>query len=238
VSYDRKHNQANREDNRDGAGENLSWNCGLEGPTEDTAIRAVRARQQRNFLATLLLSQGVPMLRAGDELGVTQQGNNNAYCQDNALTWIDWSLDAERAALLAFTRRLTGLVRRHPGLRRADYFAGALVATAPGGDLVWYAPSGRPMRDEDWHDRERRALGVRLRAAAPDAGGGADVDVLILLSAGSEPTTLTLPEDVAPSAWAPLLDTAQPDDPSRPVEGGRYELGPRSLVMLAPTIAR
>ncbi|MBI3769969.1 MAG: glycogen debranching protein GlgX [Deltaproteobacteria bacterium] len=225
VSYDHKHNQANDEDNCDSADDNVSWNCGVEGPTDDAAIRALRARQQRNCLATLLLSQGVPMLRAGDELGATQWGNNNAYCQDNEVTWLDWNLDDERAAVLAFTRRLTGIVRRHPGLRRPDYLAGALAAATPGSDLVWYAATGQPMRDEDWSERARRTLGMWLRT---------EVSVLILLNAGSDPAAFILPDEGAPGTWAPLLDSARPDDPPRTVECGRYELGPRSLAVLAP----
>ena len=224
VSYDRKHNEANREDNRDGADDNLSWNCGVEGPSDDAAVNGLRARQQRNFLATLFLSQGVPMLRAGDELGATQQGNNNAYCQDNALTWLDWNLDTERAALLAFTRRMTALVRRHPGLRRVEYLAGALVAAEPGGDLVWYAPSGRPMRDADWHDHERRVLGMWL----------AEVRLLVLLNASPDALLFTLPVDAPPGGWTPLVDTARPDVPPRAIAGGAYDLVARSAAVLTP----
>jgi len=224
VSYDRKHNEANREDNRDGADDNLSWNCGVEGPSDDAAVNALRARQQRNFLATLFLSQGVPMLRAGDELGATQQGNNNAYCQDNALTWLDWNLDTERAALLAFTRRMTALVRRHPGLRRVEYLAGALVAAEPGGDLVWYAPSGRPMRDADWHDHERRVLGMWL----------AEVRLLVLLNASPDALLFTLPVDAPPGSWTPLVDTARPDVSLRAIAGRAYDLVARSAAVLTP----
>ncbi len=229
VSYDRKHNEANREDNRDGADDNVSWNCGVEGPTDDVAVNALRARQQRNFLATLLLSSGVPMLRAGDEIGATQQGNNNAYCQDDALTWLDWNLDAERAALLAFTRRVIGLVRRHAGLRRAEYLAGALVAAEPGGDLVWYAPSGRLMRDGDWHDHERRALGMWLRVG--------EISLLVALNASPGPVLFALPVDAPPGTWTPLVDTARPAALPRAVADGAYELAPHSLAVLAPRVS-
>ena len=252
VSYDRKHNEANREDNRDGADANLSWNCGVEGATDDAAIEALRARQQRNFLATLLLSQGVPMLRAGDEIGATQDGNNNAYCQDGPLSWLDWELDEERAGLLAFTRRLLALVRRHPGLRRTDYLAGAVSAAPPGGALRWYAASGRPVRDEDWPDSEGHVLIVWLRttgaapdaasppAAAPRARRGAEISLLLLFNAGAAPAACTLPDEAATSTWATLVDSARPDEPSHVVADGRVTLEARSLIVLAPraSIAR
>src|SRR5204863_6618779 len=122
VSYNEKHNQANGENNADGANDNRSWNCGAEGPTNDPAVKALRSRQQRNFLATLILSQGVPMLLAGDELGRTQRGNNNAYCQDNEISWIDWKLDPQRRDLLEFTRLLMRLFHQHPVLRRRKFF--------------------------------------------------------------------------------------------------------------------
>ena len=124
MSYNEKHNEANGEDNQDGESHNRSWNCGVEGPTDDPRINALRLRQQRNFLATLLLSQGVPMLAHGDELGRTQRGNNNGYCQDNELTWVDWDLDERQAELLAFTRRLVQLRKDHPVFRRRRFFAG------------------------------------------------------------------------------------------------------------------
>jgi glycogen operon protein len=243
VSYDHKHNEANGEGNRDGTGENLSCNYGVEGPTGDTAICAVRARQQRNFLATLLLSQGVPMLRAGDEIGATQEGNNNAYCHDSALTWLDWDLDGERTALLAFTRRVTALVRRLPGLRRAEYFTGAGAVVPPEGDLLWYAPSGEPMRDHDWHGR---ALTLWLRpgdsaSLAPlSARRGAPVNVLILVNAAPTATVFALPGAIRADAWASLVDTARPGDPPVAATDGRYELAPRALAVLAPrtSIAR
>src|SRR5712692_5573502 len=152
VSYNEKHNQANGEENHDGHNHNLSWNCEVEGPTDDPAVLALRARQRRNLLATLLLSQGVPMLQAGDEIGRTQQGNNNAYCQDNEISWIDWTLNRPRQELLEFTRLLTRLFHRHPVLRRRKFFHGRQIRGSAVKDLVWFRPEGEEMSDEDWNN--------------------------------------------------------------------------------------
>ncbi|HXH06259.1 MAG TPA: glycogen debranching protein GlgX, partial [Vicinamibacterales bacterium] len=157
VSYNEKHNEANGEDNRDGEPHNLSWNCGVEGPTDDPAIRALRWRQMRNFMATLLLSQGVPMLSGGDEVARTQQGNNNAYCHDSELTWTPWDLDAERRAFLEFTRRLVWFRRSQPVLRRRRFFQGRAIRGVK--DIVWLDPSGREMTDEAWNAPDARSLG-------------------------------------------------------------------------------
>ncbi|HEY6458902.1 MAG TPA: glycogen debranching protein GlgX, partial [Polyangiaceae bacterium] len=150
VSYDGKHNDANGEGNRDGTDDNRSWNCGAEGPTEDPGIRALRARQQRNLLATLLLSQGTPMICGGDEIGRTQNGNNNAYCQDNETSWLDWGLDDERKKLLAFTQRMVRLRADHPALRRAKFFKGRRIRGADIRDILWIRNDGHPMSEEDW----------------------------------------------------------------------------------------
>ncbi|HEX8097452.1 MAG TPA: glycogen debranching protein GlgX, partial [Pyrinomonadaceae bacterium] len=150
VSYNEKHNEANQEDNQDGESNNLSWNCGAEGPTDDLEILGLRARQQRNFLATLLLSQGVPMLQAGDEVGRTQMGNNNAYCQDNEISWLDWELDQRKLGLLEFTRALIALFHKHPVLRRRKFFQGRKIRGSEIKDLSWFRPDGQEMRDEDW----------------------------------------------------------------------------------------
>ncbi|MGH6630036.1 MAG: glycogen debranching protein GlgX, partial [Burkholderiales bacterium] len=147
VSYNEKHNEANGDENRDGHDHNLSWNCGVEGPTGDPAILALRARQQRNLLATLLLSQGVPMLQAGDEIGRTQQGNNNAYCQDNEISWLDWELDEPRRRLLDFTRYLIRLFHEHPVLRRRKFFQGRRIRGSEIRDLVWFRADGQEMTE-------------------------------------------------------------------------------------------
>jgi len=199
VSYNEKHNEANQEENHDGHDHNLSWNCGVEGPTDDPAIRTLRARQQRNFLATLLLSQGVPMLQAGDEIGRTQYGNNNAYCQDNELSWLDWELDSSQQELLDFTRFVIRLFHRHPVLRRRKFFRGRQLRGSEVKDLAWFRPDGQETTDQDWNNGYARVLGVRLAGdaiAEVDEQGNAIVDdtLLLLLNAHHEPLSFTLPE--------------------------------------------
>jgi len=199
VSYNEKHNEANQEENHDGHDHNLSWNCGVEGPTDDPAIRTLRARQQRNFLATLLLSQGVPMLQAGDEIGRTQYGNNNAYCQDNELSWLDWELDSSQQELLDFTRFVIRLFHRHPVLRRRKFFRCRQLRGSEVKDLAWFRPDGQEMTDQDWNNGYARVLGVRLAGdaiAEVDEQGNAIVDdtLLLLLNAHHEPLSFTLPE--------------------------------------------
>ena len=215
VSYDHKHNEANGEHNRDGENHNLSWNGGVEGPTDDPEINAMRARRVRSFLVTLFLSQGVPMLVMGDELGHTQGGNNNAYCQDNPTAWIDWSdVDTE---LLAFTRELIEFRRRHPVFRRRRWFQGAEVlgparVEAADADILWFTPNGVPMAAEEWKDPAGRALAVWLNGAAiptPDLRGAPvlDDDFLLLFNAGAEPVDFALARQVG-SGWSFELDTA------------------------------
>ena len=168
VTYDSKHNEANGEDNRDGTNDNLSWNCGVEGPTEDGTVRALRVRQVKNMLATLLLSQGVPMLTSGDELGRTQGGNNNAYCQDNEISWVDWELDDERRSLLSFTQKMIRLRRSHPLIERATFFRGREIRGVGARDIVWFRHDGKSMTDEDWSAALTSSLGVFM------AGSGLD----------------------------------------------------------------
>ncbi len=166
VSYNDKHNEANGEENRDGHSHNLSWNHGHEGPTDDAQINALRERQKRNLLATLFLSQGIPMLLAGDERGRSQQGNNNAYCQDNETFWVDWSTSPEQAGLLAFTRRLIGLRHAHPSFRRRDFFQGRPLHGQDVKDIQWLKSDGTEMTDEEWDHEHARSLGVYLSGAA------------------------------------------------------------------------
>src|SRR5581483_7513646 len=162
VSYNQKHNEANGEDNRDGTDDNRSWNCGAEGPTDEPGVRALRARQQRNFLATLFLSQGVPMLLGGDEIGRTQGGNNNAWCQDNEISWFDWeTADAE---LLEFVRRLIALRAAHPVFRRSSFLTGGSGESGLP-DVWWFRPDGRRMTQRDWTAAETKTLGVFLNGA-------------------------------------------------------------------------
>jgi glycogen operon protein len=240
VSYNEKHNEGNGEDNRDGHNENLSWNCGAEGPTDDPAILTLRERQKRNFLGMLLLSQGVPMLCGGDEIGRTQQGNNNAYCQDNEVSWFDWKLDRRRRDLLGFTRLLIELRRRHPVLRRRQFFYGRRIRGSEVKDLAWFRPDGKEMTEEDWTNPQTRCVGLRLAGDAieeVDAQGNPILDdtLLILLNAHHEPLPFTLPAHRPGVTWELLLDTRTPEGRRlhRPMKGGEaYQLEGRNLAVL------
>lgn len=240
VSYNEKHNQANGEDNRDGHEGNLSWNCGVEGPTNDPAVRALRARQRRNLLATLLFSQGAPMLLAGDEIGRTQQGNNNAYCQDNEIAWIDWTLDQSRRELLEFTRLLCRLFHRHPVLRRRKFFQGRQIRGSAVKDLTWFRPDGLEMNDDDWRNWHARCLGLRLAGDAIDeldARGNRIVDstLLLLFNAHYEAISFMLPLQGHEAAWEIVVDTREATGRRRYrlLRGGEsYELVARSLALL------
>ncbi|MEO3855193.1 glycogen debranching protein GlgX [Acrocarpospora sp. B8E8] len=212
VSYNEKHNAANGEDNRDGANDNRSWNCGVEGPATGP-VAQLREQQKRNFLATLFLSQGVPMLSHGDELGRTQQGNNNAYCQDNEISWVDWE---ENWLLLDFTRRVAKLRREHPVFRRRRFFYGRPVRGSDDqlSDIVWFTPSGTVMTDGDWSNGYARALAVFLNGDAitePDRRGRriTDDSFLLLFNAHFDVITFTIPKDYG-EMWTTELDTAMP----------------------------
>ncbi|MGH7265059.1 MAG: glycogen debranching protein GlgX, partial [Candidatus Rokuibacteriota bacterium] len=239
VSYNDKHNEANGEENRDGHDHNLSWNCGAEGPTDDPEVLALRERQKRNFLATLLLAQGVPMLCGGDELGRTQQGNNNAYCQDNELSWFDWSLDRARRDLLAFARRLIRLRRRHPVLRRRQFFFGRQIRGSEVKDLSWFRPDGKEMTEEAWTNPHTRCFGLRLAGDAipeVDVRGQRIVDdtFLVLVNAHHEAVPFVLPAHRKGVRWEPVVDTraADPRGGDADLRGGEsYELGGRSLAL-------
>ena len=241
VSYNQKHNEANGEDNRDGTDDNLSWNCGVEGPTNKPSIAALRERQKRNMLATLLLSQGVPMLCSGDEIGRTQGGNNNAYCQDNEISWVDWTLSKPQQALLTFTRGLIALRQKHPVFRRRRFFQGRRIRGMEVKDLYWLRPDGKEMTDEDWAQGYVRCLGVRLAGDAmeeKDAKGRPLLDetFLVLLNAHHEPRPFTLPAHKRGVRWQPVFDTASYDTNGKPVTlfrgGDQYDLEARSLAVL------
>ncbi|MGD9646058.1 MAG: glycogen debranching protein GlgX [Pirellulales bacterium] len=237
VSYNQKHNDANGEDNRDGADDNQSWNCGAEGPTDDAAINALRERQKRNLLATLFLSQGVPMLLAGDELGKTQQGNNNTYCQDNELTWLDWNLSPEQKQLFEFVRGVIAVRKAEPVFRRQKFFQGRSIRGEEIKDVVWFAPDGNEMSDEAWDAGFVKCLGLRLDGdmrgehnehGEPLVGN----TVLLLLNAHHETIPFTLPVPAAGS-WEPLMDTAQfPGNLSDDGDTKTYELAGRSIALL------
>jgi isoamylase len=209
VSYNTKHNEANGDGNADGTDDNRSWNCGAEGPTDDPAISELRHRQVRNFLATLLLSQGVPMLLAGDELGRSQRGNNNAYCQDNELSWVDWAAAGEHAGLLEFTSSLIALRREHPVFRRRRFFSGQLGEQR---DISWLTPAGTEMTQADWQASDTRSLAVLLNGEAITEPGPrgeiiADDSFLLLFNADDQPVTFILPGAGGASGWSVVVDT-------------------------------
>ena len=235
VSYNEKHNEANGEEGRDGANDNASWNCGAEGPTDDPDVLRLRARQQRNLLATLLLSQGTPMICGGDEIGRTQNGNNNAYCQDNETSWFDWALDAERKALLAFTQRLVRIRAEHPALRRAKFFKGRRIHGADIRDIMWIRNDGKQMSEEDWKTPYTRALGMEIAGNGLDEVNHlgepvTDDDLLLIINAGHEPIDFAMP-DVERSAddWELLLDTNDDHVEETVKVDGKTRLEGRSL---------
>ncbi len=241
VCYNQKHNEANGEDNRDGSDDNLNWNCGVEGPTDNPAIVELRERQKRNILMTLLLSQGVPMICGGDERGRTQRGNNNAYCQDNELSWFDWKLDHSDRKLLAFTQQLIALRQAHPVFRRRRFFHGRHIRGAEVKDLSWFRPDGKEMTDEDWNKGYVRCLGLRLSGDAleeTDSKGRPLLDdtFLLLLNAHHEPLPFTLPAHRRGVRWQLVLDTVATIHDKKRVtllKGGEcYDLETRSLVLL------
>jgi isoamylase len=227
VSYNEKHNEANGEDNRDGDDHNRSWNCGVEGETDDPAVNALRMRQKRNFLATLFVSQGVPMLLGGDEICRTQRGNNNAYCQDNEISWYGWSQDEQQLITLGFTRRLMDIRRHHPVLRRRKWFQGQSVRGSASKDIAWLSPDGSEMTDEDWEAGFAKVLGVFLNGdQIPERGSHGerivDDSLLLLFSAYDQPIDFVVPAGLCDGNWELLFDTAEPFD----LEGCRsYKAG-------------
>jgi glycogen operon protein len=230
LSYNGKHNEANGEDNRDGSNDNLSWNCGAEGATDDPDVLALRRRQARNCLAILMLSQGVPMLLAGDEVLRTQQGNNNAYCQDNELSWFDWTLVESNRDMLRFTRELIALRRRHPCLTRKRFFTGALVRERGLPDIVWH---GAQLNAPAWHDPQARLLACTISGLSPD-----EEDLHLVFNLSEQAVDAELPE-ISGRRWHLALDTAlasprdiAPRDLQQPIEAERYTVWPRSVVAL------
>ena len=228
VSYDQKHNEANGENNRDGTNDNRSWNCGVEGPTDDPDVLTLRARQERAFLLTLLLSGGVPLLLGGDELGRTQRGNNNAYCQDNEITWFDWS--AADDALIRFTTDLIALRRRHPVFRRRRFLTGTFAA-----DLRWFTPSGADMTPQDWMDPAARSIALFIDGStdpdiAPDGTPLIDDDFLVFVNSWWEPLTFSVPGSFALDQWDIVCDSFDPVRTGRAEQ--QLEVGPRSAVVM------
>ena len=230
VSYDSKHNEANAEDNRDGTDDNRSRNCGIEGETEDPTVLALRARQTRAILATLMLSAGVPLLLGGDEIGRTQAGNNNAYCQDNELTWFDWARADQE--LLAFTRTLIRLRRDHPAFLRHRFLTGAAAS-----DLQWFTPAGATMTDTDWADPGARSVALLMDGAtdpdiAADGTRLVDDDHLVLINAWWEAETFTVPA----GHWTVVCDTFAPERAGESVRGAARS-DPRSVTVLRRAVS-
>ncbi|MCX7421735.1 MAG: glycogen debranching protein GlgX [Planctomycetia bacterium] len=238
VTYNQKLNDANGEQNRDGEQHNISWNCGIEGPTDEPQIIELRERQKRNFFLTLLLSQGVPMIRGGDELSHTQQGNNNAYCQDNELSWLNWSLSPQQSEFLDFCRKVVLLWQQHPVFQRRHFFQGRSIRGTEVRDITWLNPTGKEMTDANWHSELNRCLGVFLSGDLideVDEQGRQIVDSSMLLLMNSSPTdvTFTLPALPDHEFWWPLLDTMRPNaQPSRWPGEGSYLLTARSIAVL------
>jgi glycogen operon protein len=235
VSYEQKHNEANGEGNRDGHDDNLSRNWGVEGETDDPAILEKRRRAMRNLLASLALSQGVPMISHGDEIGRTQRGNNNAYAQDNAISWVDWALEPWQEEMLEFTRRVLAIRHTNPVLRRRSFFRGRPVGGEGVKDLTWLRPDGREMGDGDWHRGDTQVLGMLLSGEAADEtderGRPVKGDtMLLLLNGGFEAATFRLPALDADGGWVKMVDTAQPmiDVPA----GAEVEVPGFSLALL------
>jgi glycogen operon protein len=234
VSYNDKHNDANGEGDRDGTDDNRSWNCGAEGPTDDPAVVALRARQKRAFLVTLLLSAGVPLLLGGDELGRSQRGNNNAYCQDNEITWFDWK--AVDRQMLDFTTELIALRRRHPAFRRRRYYTGKAAS-----DLRWFTTSGAEMTAEEWSDPSARSVALFIDGSmdpdeGPDGTPIIDDDFFVLLNAWWGPLTFTVPDDLRNRRWDIACDSF---DPARKITASQeLTVGPRSVVVLQSSSQR
>jgi len=237
VSYNEKHNEANGEDNRDGESHNRSWNCGAEGETNDPNVLALRATQQRNFMATLLLSQGVPMISHGDEIGRTQHGNNNGYCQDNELSWIDWENADE--SLLEFTQMLIGLRREHPVLRRAHWFQGRAVRTSRLPDIEWFAHTGDEMNEEHWSTGYAQTLQVYINGhglEAMDRAGSpiVDADFLVMFNASASELEFGVPKLLRSIVWEPVFQTGATEGDTRSRKrrfrgGDRVSLAERSI---------
>ncbi len=242
VCYNGKHNDANGEGNRDGADNNDSWNCGVEGPTDNLEIIALRARQKRNFIATLILSQGVPMLLAGDEFGHTQQGNNNTYCQDNELSWLNWDLAEDQKRFLTFVRNATQIRREQAVLQRRSFFQGRSIRGEGVTDVTWFAPSGKDMTDDDWAAFVK-CFGIRL---AGDLIGEVDENgdpivgdtLLMLMNADANTIPFTFPQTNPHHQWQRLFDTADDDAPAALFDGGDvYDLRDRSSVLFRTYLA-
>jgi glycogen operon protein len=241
VSYNNKHNEANLEDSKDGENHNISWNCGEEGPTRNKHIQDLRLKQVRNFITTLFLSQGVPMLLAGDEMGHTQNGNNNAYCQNNELTWLNWELNRDQQQLMQFVSYLIAIRKKHPIFRRRDFFQGRDIFGAGVKDIIWFTPDGKEMTTEHWSQSFARSLALFLAGDAIDeyderGKRARDDNMIFLFNAHHEDVTFVLPEKPQYARWQALVDTEYEngirDDGRFFSSGGTYNVKKRSCVLL------
>jgi glycogen operon protein len=237
VSYDDKHNEANGEENRDGSDNNYSSNWGVEGPTDAVRIQRARDRMKRNLLATLLFSQGVPMLLGGDEIGRSQQGNNNAYCQDSEISWVDWEIGETGWDMYNFVRDLIAVMKTYPILRRRAFFTGQPPAGMRTKDVTWIRSEGTEMTDEDWASADKQSIGMLLLGQAADEidvrGRSASGDtLLLLLNAGWRSRSYTLPQMEVPGHWEEVLNTAQPGPWSRLVRNDVVSLAAHSCLLL------
>jgi len=239
VSYNDRHNEANGEDNKDGHSDNRSWNCGVEGPTDDADVKALRERQKRNLLSTLLFAQGTPMLLAGDEFGRTQQGNNNAYCQDNAVSWVNWKgIDDDGRALTGFVRKLTTLRHALPVLRRNRFLTGEMREDMDVKDVKWLSPAGVELNDEQWSDAAMRCFGLVIDGRAQASGirrPASDATLLLVVNAYHDVVDFTLPEIPGSDQWSCMIDTNAPERDELPEfeSGDVYQVTGRSMLLFA-----
>jgi len=238
VTYNEKHNEANGEDNKDGSSDNRSWNCGVEGPTDDPEINRLRSRQVRNMLATLLLSQGTPMILAGDEFGRTQQGNNNAYCQDSEISWLNWEIEEKGRRLIDFVTRLTTLRHRFPILRRNRWLTGEYNEELGVKDVTWINANGREMEDKHWGDSNMKCFGMLIDGRAQPTGivkRGEDATLLIVINEHSDMVRFTLPECAGGETWSLLIDTNFEENNANGLfkTGDTYDVTERSVLLLA-----
>jgi glycogen operon protein len=239
VSYDHKHNEANGEGDRDGSSDNNSWNCGVEGPTDDAGIIALREKKKRSMLATLLFSQGVAMLLSGDEVGHSQKGNNNTYCQDNELTWMNWDFSENAKKLLEFTKRLIQVFRHQPALQRRRFFHGQAIAGEGTAQIAWFGVDGKAMTGDAWNNGFAKCLGVQVPGSHLDVnerGEEVNGDTLLILMNGDHGAAIpfTLPPSVGVEGrWETLLDTSNDEVEPKAYNGGmQYKVESCSLVLL------
>jgi glycogen operon protein len=237
VSFNDKHNEANGEDNRDGSSDNRSWNCGAEGPTDDAGINELRSRQIRNILSTLLLAQGTPMLVAGDEFGRSQHGNNNAYCQDSEISWLNWDIQETGQALIRFTQKLTGLRHKYPILRGTRFLTGEFNEDLEVKDVTWINANGAEMQQDDWNDAGMKCFGMLMDGRAQTTGirrRGQNATLLLVINSYQDAVGVTLPEAAGGLGWDLLLDSNAPDRDDTPgfAFGGIYQVTGRSVLLL------